>query len=575
MDADWFSKSRFGFMTHWGLYSLPAGEWKGQRCEYIGEWIQSRFRIPNEEYGQLAAAFNPILYDADAIVRQVRDCGMKYAVVTSKHHEGFAMYHSEVDPYNIYDATPFKRDPIAELAEACYKYGIQLGLYYSQDLDWHEPDGGGYTVQSLNGGNMTWTNDWDFPDNGNKDYTQCFEKKIKPQVKEILTKFGRLGLIWFDTPRTISPAQSKELYDMVKEYQPDCLINSRIGNGYGDYASLGDNQIPAALKADGLFETPATLNDTWGFKSFDQNWKSPEEVIMLLQRLSSRNVNYLLNIGLDHLGRLPAEAARIMAETGEWVQRNGEALYGCEPSPFVGDLPFGVATKKDKVLYFLINNKDALCSGHLQINGIQSKACRAELLNGELLDIRQRTLDTSGHTAIDIELPHDTENLPVVKVSFEDKNCVDMDPVQQADGSILFPAVSAEIKGGAALGRAGDIEGWYGTDTELSWQFTLYEPGTYDIKIISGSDWRKPWAGGHQLRLACNDAVVSGNLQYDSELDSLTARNYKGAVGWMGTLCFLKQGKYNATLSADYINPEVKSGFVFRSMKLEKRMGER
>jgi alpha-L-fucosidase len=198
MDTSWFAKARFGFMTHWGLYSLPAGEWKGQRCEYIGEWIQARFRIPNHEYGQLAKAFNPILFDADAIVRQVRDCGMKYIVLTSKHHDGFAMYHSEVDTYNIYDATPFKRDPIEEFAEACYKYNIGLGLYYSQDLDWHDPDGGGYTVKTLNGGNMTWTNDWDFPDNDKKDYTRCFERKIKPQVREILTKFGDLCLIWFD-----------------------------------------------------------------------------------------------------------------------------------------------------------------------------------------------------------------------------------------------------------------------------------------------------------------------------------------------------------------------------------------
>ena len=319
---EWFRQAKFGMMIHWGLYSIPAGEWKGQRTNQIGEWLQAYYRIPNAQYGQLAKVFNPILFDAEEWVKLAKSAGMKNMVVTSKHHDGFCLFDSEWDDYNVKKGTPFGRDVIAELAEACYKHGLKLGLYYSQDLDWHEPDGGGkesgYTHVAPNGGPGTsWTNDWDFPDNDAKDYTRCFEGKIKTQFKEILTKYGDLCLIWCDTPISISEAQSRELYDMIKKYQPDCHVNSRIGNGMGDYRSWGDNQIPDEYMKDGLFESPTTLNDTWGYKSFDNNWKPAERVIELKHHLNERGINYLLNVGPDALGRIPAPAEAILRAVGE------------------------------------------------------------------------------------------------------------------------------------------------------------------------------------------------------------------------------------------------------------------
>lgn len=316
-NKQWFKSAQYGLMIHWGLYSLPAGEWNGKRMPFIGEWAQSYFRIPNREYHQLAKTFNPILFNAEEWVRLAQEAGMKYMVVTSKHHEGFALFQSKSDRFNLCDATPFGRDAIAELAEACYKHGMKLGLYYSQDLDWSDPNGGGYRQGHTNCGVMSWTNDWDFPDNEHKDYSLCFENKIKPQVRELLTSYGDLLLIWFDTPRTISPEQSRELYDLVKEYQPNCLINSRIGNGMGDYRSMGDNEIPDEYMTNGLYESPATLNDTWGYKSFDSNWKSADRVIELKNHLQDRGVNYLLNVGPDYLGRIPAPAWDILREVGK------------------------------------------------------------------------------------------------------------------------------------------------------------------------------------------------------------------------------------------------------------------
>lgn len=323
-NKQWFKQAKFGLMVHWGLYAQLAGEWNGRRMPHIGEWAQSYFRIPKDTYSRLAQAFNPVFFDAEEWVKLALDSGMQYLVVTSKHHDGFALYHSKVDSFNVVNATPFKRDVIGELANACAKHNLKLGLYYSQDLDWREPNGGGYLDGHTNCGEMSWTNDWDFPDNSVKNYTECFERKIKPQVEEIVLNYGALCLIWFDTPLTISPEQSDELYALVKKYQPNCLINSRIGNGKGDYHSCEDNEIPEEYMQEGLYEAPTTLNDTWGYKSYDQNWKSAEEVIRLKKHLNQRGINYLLNVGPDDLGRFPAPSQDILRKVGAELKRSQE-----------------------------------------------------------------------------------------------------------------------------------------------------------------------------------------------------------------------------------------------------------
>ena len=318
-NKEWFKKAQYGMMVHFGLYSVLGGEWQGKRMgSTIGEWAQAYFRIPNKEYEKLADVFNPIYFNADEWVDVAVEAGMKYLVVTTKHHEGFALFHSKADKFNVVDATPFKRDIIKELAEACAKKGLKLGLYYSQALDWRERNAGGWGKEcGLNVDGMSWGNTWDFPDNEGKDYGEVFERKIKPQVKELLTNYGDIALIWFDTPHTISEAQSKELYDMVKTLQPDCLINSRIGAAgcKCDYISWGDNEIPNEYQ-DGsmLFETPATLNDTWGYKPYDQNWKSAETIKKIRKHLNDRGINYLLNVGPDYLGRIPAPCVEILKQ---------------------------------------------------------------------------------------------------------------------------------------------------------------------------------------------------------------------------------------------------------------------
>ena len=305
----WFKEAQYGMMVHWGLYALLGGEWKGRVMPGIAEWAQSYFRIPLAEYSKLATAFNPLCFNADEWVQIARDAGMKYIVFTSKHHDGFAMFHSKVSKYNVVDATPFKRDVVGELAEACRKHGLKLGLYYSQDLDWHEPDGGGYTHgNTWGGGTASWTNNWDYPDKEKKDFARYFEGKAKPQIREILTQYGDICLVWFDIGFTPTKEQSNSLYDMVRALQPGCLINSRIGCGVCDYTSAGDNEIPNDDKGGMLYETPATINHTWGYKPTDQDWKTPETIRATREHLKKLGANYLLNVGPDALGRIPARS---------------------------------------------------------------------------------------------------------------------------------------------------------------------------------------------------------------------------------------------------------------------------
>lgn len=336
----WFKEAQYGMMVHWGLYSLLAGEYKDRYSGVYAEWIQANLAIPNAEYGKLAKAFNPVFFDAEEWVKLAKDCGMKYFVVTSKHHDGFAMFHSKVDKYNVVDATPFGRDVIGEIAEACYKYGLKMGLYYSQDLDWHHPDGGGYLSNHIPSQGVTWDNSWDFPDAANKNFDRCFNEKIYPQVEEILRNYGELCLIWFDMPMTLKEHQSRALFDAIKKYQPDCLINSRLGNGAYDYVSLGDNEIPDSMPENtefdpalmngidgfkpspyGLYETAATINHTWGFSAHDQNWKSPEIIAANRKKLNGMGINYLLNVGPDGLGRIPLASQKVLREAAKLYEK--------------------------------------------------------------------------------------------------------------------------------------------------------------------------------------------------------------------------------------------------------------
>jgi alpha-L-fucosidase len=297
----WFHEAKYGLFIHWGLYAIPAGEWKGRRIPGIGEWIMNRAQIPVKEYEQLAKQFNPVKFDADAWVQLARDAGMKYIVITAKHHDGFALYDSKVSKYDIVDATPFKRDALKELAAACGKHGMRLGFYYSQAQDWHEPNGAG--------------NIWDFlADETKKDFDQYLRDKAEPQVRELLSDYGPVALIWFDTPRLMNQARAQRFVDILRSSQPDTLIDGRLGMP-GDYVTTGDNVVPPDVQGE-AWEVPATLNHTWGYRKDDHDWKSPQTVIFKLIDIVSKGGNYLLNVGPMADGTIPQPSQDVLRTVG-------------------------------------------------------------------------------------------------------------------------------------------------------------------------------------------------------------------------------------------------------------------
>ena len=333
---EWFREAKYGMFIHWGLYAIPAGEWKGQRCLGLGEWLMNRCKVPVTEYEQLTKQFNPTKFNPDEWVQLAQDAGMKYMVITSKHHDGFALFKSAVSPYNVVDATPYKKDLLKQLADACAKRGMRLGFYYSQSQDWHEKDGAGNT--------------WDFgpdmaPDGKTelKKYDDYLRGKAEPQVKELLTNYGKVALIWFDTPRNMAGERGERFTRIVREIQPDTLIDGRLGTE-GDYRSTGDNVIPPEASTE-AWETPATINDTWGFRKDDTNWKSPGQITFKLVDIVSKGGNYLLNVGPTAEGIIPQASADILRTVGRWLKVNGEAVYGAGTSPFGAE--FGEYTSKD------------------------------------------------------------------------------------------------------------------------------------------------------------------------------------------------------------------------------------
>ncbi len=359
----WFREAKFGLFIHWGLYCIPAGEWKGKPVAGLGEWIMNRAKIPVKDYEQLASQFNPVKFNAEDWVQMAQDAGMKYLVITSKHHDGFAMYHSEASKYNVFDATPWHRDPLKELAAACARHDINFGFYYSQAQDWHEPNGAGNT--------------WDFGPDNQKDFDQYLRGKAEPQVKELLSGYGPICLVWFDTPRMMSGERAQRFIDIVHALQPATLIDGRLG-AEGDYRSMGDNKIPDDVLA-GDWEVPATVNHTWGYKKDDNDWKSPEDLTFKLVDIVSKGGNYLLNVGPTSEGVIPQPSQDNIRAVGRWLKVNGEAVYGAGPTPFHDELSATNwrCTTKPGRLYLTIFKWPA---GSFELANVSKKVKKAYLL---------------------------------------------------------------------------------------------------------------------------------------------------------------------------------------------------
>jgi len=398
----WWEDARFGLFIHWGLYAVPAGEYNGERTKSIGEWIMHHLNIPIKEYEKFAPQFNPVKYDAEEWVRIAKDAGMKYIVITSKHHDGFALWDSEVTEWDIIDATPYDKDLLKQLADACQKEGIKLCFYHSI-MDWHHPDAQAMWEPDYNQGRDS--------EKVNPNFPNYIENYMKPQLKELLTNYGDIGVMWFDGEwiPAYTTEMGKDVYNYIRNLQPDIIINNRVDKGRkgmegldaeGDFAGdfgTPEQEIPATGVPGVDWESCMTMNDTWGYKSFDDNWKSKETLIQNLVDIVSKGGNFLLNVGPTAEGEIPSASVERLAAMGDWMDVNSEAIYGAQASPY--EKPeWGRYTVKDGTLYAHIFDWPA--DGKLVIPQLESaQSAYALVAPGEELTIE------SGEGGTTVSLP--------------------------------------------------------------------------------------------------------------------------------------------------------------------------
>ncbi|MGL4514638.1 MAG: alpha-L-fucosidase [Lacipirellulaceae bacterium] len=340
----WWREARFGMFIHWGLYAIPAGDWNGKPVQGTGEWILGNSRAPLEEYEALATRFNPTKYDPAAWVAAAKAAGMKYLVITSKHHDGFALFDSKAGDWDVVDRTPWKRDLLKPLADECRKQGVKFCIYHSI-LDWRHP-----TQQRVDDPGHTNMRP------GRKAEYVAF---MKQQLGEMIDMYDP-EVLWFDGEWVSwwTEPDGKDLYAFLMKKKPTLIVNNRVGKGRAGMSGLdaegqdfaGDFGTPEQeVPATGLpgvdWESCVTMNDTWGFKTSDHNWKSSEQLTRMLVDIASKGGNFLLNVGPTAAGEIPPESLERLAAMGDWMKVNGESIYGTSASP-VGQPAWGRVTSK-------------------------------------------------------------------------------------------------------------------------------------------------------------------------------------------------------------------------------------
>ena len=550
-----FQARKFGMFIHWGAYAVLGGRYKGEVMTEIGEWAQSYFRIPNEEYAQIAATFNPEKFDADEWMRKAAAAGIKYIVFTSKHHDGFCMYDTAYSDYSIVKHTKFGRDPLKELQHACEKYGIKLGIYYSQYLDWHEEHGGDPgDSHKKNVAGMSWGNDWDFPHTEQKDFEIFFRNKVVPQVTELLTNYGTVWEFWFDTPIAQEAKYSRELRDLVKKLQPQCLINSRIGHGCQDFIGLGDNWMRHG-KMDLVVEAAGTLNRTWGFKFDDHDWLKPEQVINTLVSLTENNANYLMNVGPMPDGTFTPETDHILRQIANWIADKKDAIHDTEQSPFPQILPDAYSTVKGNRLNLFLRNK----MDTMQLAGINSK-----IIAGNV-PFRQ---DDSGNVTLDLK--NVSGFLPLVTLDFDGRPEISQTLTVQNGSMHLFMESGIYVPDTPPWvlhdGTAGD---WKKPEGAIRWEVEFPAAGTFDVQLKVQTGYLEPWSGDRIMALALDETQeVSADLNNgeDTPHPYCTIRTVR-----LGTFHITEPGRKLLTLRTLSIGDDAAANLRMTSLILIRR----
>lgn len=523
-----FREGKYAMFIHWGLFSYIGNQWKGKTYYGISEWIMNSkmANIPPNEYMSVAKDFNPVNFNAKAIVQLAKDAGMKYIVVTSKHHDGFAMFHSNDDKFNIVDATPFKRDPMIELAKACRDAGLGFGFYYSQNQDWTAPGGKGGTERDEQG--------------NKKSFDDYFKEKCYPQVQQITTQYGPIELVWFDTPGGMDKKYAEKLVELVHKNQPGAYVSGRVGHNLGDYTTLGDMEVPKE-NVEGLWESVDVTNDSWGYAWYDQNWKSAKEILTRTLSTIARGGTYMLNVGPKPDGTIPDQAVMALRNSGSWIKKYPQTIYGAKASPWKHALPWGDATLQGDKISLLVYQWPS--TGHLYLSGLLSKITSVKLLNKG----KQETLlFTKNNGWVDIQVPVKAPETMVSVIEISVKGVPMIDTMQSLDPQIettmyvdFAKAVNCVKKEKSWMEKFGEwkhtmeVTTWE-SEGKLQWEFEVLKPGYYQTELNYTGLGRLVW------KIESNEGVIVQNRQNSSSVYS-----------WypMGWIKFEHPGKYTLTVS--------------------------
>ncbi len=483
----WFRDARFGMFIHWGLYAQYGGFWHGKstKTNRCAEWLMFAAKAPVAEYAAAAKDFNPMNYDADAWVRAAKAAGMKYIVITTKHHEGFAMFKTAASPFNIVDASPYGKDVLKPLAEACRRHGMKLGFYYSQNVDWHHPGG------DLRGA------PWDPAQKGNPE--KYAREIVEPQLREILSNYGDIAVLWFDTAgNVINKPRADRIWKLVLELQPNIIINNRLGGGYQGDIQTPENQIPPGGFPGKDWESCMTMNHTWGFASDDHDWKSPRELIHNLADIASKGGNYLLNVGPNEKGEIPAPSLERLAKVGEWMQVNGEAIHATRSAGFSTLPEWGRITKRENkdgttTLYAIVF--DAPESGVVTVSGLSNAVLDAKLLG----DASPVKVANEG-SAVSVTLPDSAKSKQDFVIAIRLKGALSIDTAAYADAAsgvfrlsphaaVTTNGLKEEDTGSSGIDHAPDphLGFWTNPAATATWTLKSKSAGKYTLTARIGA----------------------------------------------------------------------------------------
>ena len=345
---EWWQNARFGIFIHWGVYSLLGGEYKGvdygkEMGGASAEWIFKTAKIPKNEYREIAQKWNPRNYNPELWCKLAVQAGAKYIVLTAKHHDGLALFNTKSDDWDVINSTAYGKDIIQQFVNACRKYKLKVGIYYSQQIDWYR--------LGLNHKHRL---------------TDQYKAVLKSHLKTIYHEY-KPDLIWFDMGKAGKIADIA--YKITKQIVPNCVICGRIGGGYGDYKCMKDRHLPPANNKKNA-ETPMTMRLNWGFDKNDKNWKSPDEIIKMLSICATRNTNLLLNIGPDGDGELSKNEINILKSIGSWMKINSDAIYNTHGTPFNGEFTWGSLTVSNNNKNFFIHIHNKPDNGQIIIPGV-------------------------------------------------------------------------------------------------------------------------------------------------------------------------------------------------------------